>query len=138
LTKILGGGVIAPIAGYFKQKLQNKRAETQQKHNVNMAVLQNRQRLAASEQTHNSDMEMKQLEVARPWMRWVVAGHVMVLLDVAVIKPEYADRVFKALDGVPTWLIGLYITIFGFYFAKNKLSDAGAAMASKWRSKDER
>jgi len=98
-----------------------------------MAVLTNKQRLAEDKQSHNNAKEMKQLEVASPWMRRIVAAHVLILIDIAVINPAYANKIFTSLDNVPDWVIGLFGVVFGFYLALNKLSDYGAGLVQTWR-----
>jgi len=138
IGKVLGGGIVAPIAGTVTQ-WQNHRAEIkQQEHELKMSVLKNKARLAESQQTHNSNKEMRQLEVASPWMRRIVASHVLVLIDVAVINPTYANKIFASLNNVPTWVIGLYVTVFGFYLAKEQLSDYGAGLVQTWRKPKEK
>jgi hypothetical protein len=125
--------IVSPVTEIVKGYQKRKTQITQAKHEVKMSTLKNRQRLAESEQTHNSDQEMKMLEMARPWMRWVIAGHIMVLIDIAVIDPEYAMAVFEALKGIPDWTIGLFTVVFGFYFAVTKLTEHGANLVSGWR-----
>jgi|GEM_PF-6844044 len=135
ISKILGGGIVAPIAGAFNKYQERKQSIKDAEHEVNMAILSNKARLALDSQTHNSSMEMKKLEVAKPWMRQVVALHVLVLVDVAVFFPEKAVEVFGALKAMPDWCVGLFVTVFGFYFAVNKLSEYGGELVRTWRVK---
>lgn len=125
--------LIAPVANIGKQWLQNKAAVKQAEHEVKVSILANKARLAIDAQTHNSLKEMKQLEVASPWVRWVITAHILAVLDVGVFFPEKAAEVYQNLELMPTWLVGLFITVFGFYFAVSKLSENGASMVAAWK-----
>jgi uncharacterized membrane protein len=128
-------GLISPITelakGYQERKKQIKEAE----HEVKMSVIKNRQRLAEETQSHNSDKEMLMLEKATPWVRWVITFHILALVDVSVLFPAHAVIVFDALESMPKWVVGLFVTIFGFYFAVSKLTEHGADLVKMWKGK---
>jgi hypothetical protein len=126
--------LLAPIGNIATTALENKAAKVAQKHTVEMAIMQNKARLASDEHSYNSAKEMQMLTVARPWMRWLIVMHVVGLIDVIVISPRHGTLVLEQLDKMPQWLVGLYITIFGFYFAVNALTGMGTDMISKWKS----
>ena len=131
----LFGGLIAPVANGINAWQERKQEIKMAKHNLDVAIITNKARLAADLQSHNSNKEMEMLRVARPWMRWVIAGHIMALIDVAVIDPAYAKAVFNTLENIPTWIAGLFMTIFGFYFAVNTLTQTGGSLVAKWKDK---
>lgn len=127
MWKILTSGITGTISKFFEYRT----VKTEAKRAVEVAGLNNRARLLQGEQSHNSEMEMKQLEVASPWMRRIVALHILVLMDIAVVSPGYAQKIFTALDNVPVWVIGLFVTVFGFYFAVRKMGEIGTALVAK-------
>lgn len=132
MWEILTSSITGSITKFFEYR----QVKTEAKRAVEVAGLNNRARLLEGEQSHNSEMEMKQLEVAAPWMRRIIVAHILVLMDIAVVSPIYAQKIFTALDKVPTWIIGLFVTVFGFYFAIRKMSEIGTALVAKKFNKE--
>lgn len=127
------GELLKPVTEIGKQYMQNKAEKNQASHELEIAILQHKAALALSEQSHNNAKELKTLEVASPMVRWIIVGHVMVLMDSAIFYPEAAARTFKQLGEMPEWVIGLFVTVFGFYFAVTKLTETGADMIAAWK-----
>lgn len=129
------GELIKPITGIATQALKNRAEKKMAEHTLKVNIIQNKARLAQDELTHNNVKEMRQLEVASPWVRWVIVAHVLALLDVGIFFPEKAMQVYANLDAMPEWVVGLFLTIFGFYFAVTKISENASSMIAAWKGK---
>lgn len=125
--------LVSPITGIATTALQHRQEKKMAEHNLRVSIINNKARLAQDEQTHNSTKEMRQLEVASPWVRWVIVGHVLALLDVGIFYPEKAAEVYENLNKMPEWVVGLFLTIFGFYFAVTKITENASGMIRAWK-----
>lgn len=130
--------LLSPVAEVGKQYLDNKKAKAQAEAELTLAIIKNKARLAESEESHNSMREMKQLEVATPWVRWVIVGHVLALFDVGILNPELAKEVYANFNLMPEWVVGLFVSVFAFYFAVARLADRGADLVASWRAPKEK
>lgn len=127
--------LVSPIADIGTQYLENKKALAQAEADRKIAIVKSKARLAEGEQTHNNAKELKTLEKASPWVRWVIVGHVLALFDVGILYPDRAVIIYKNLEAMPDWVVGLFVTVFAFYFAVDRLSEKGADLVSAWRAK---
>lgn len=127
------GLVLSPITEIGKQWLQNRAAIKDAEATLKVKIIESKAKLAESEQTHNNAKELKTLEVAAPWVRWVIVGHVLALFDVGIFYPERAEILYRNLESMPGWVVGLFVTVFGFYFAVDRISQGGADLISSWR-----
>lgn len=124
---------VKPLSDIGSQWLDHRKQIADAKADLELAIINNKARLAESTESHNSEKEMKTLEIATPWVRWVIVFHVLALFDVGILWPERAVEVYENLAKMPEWVVGLFVTIFGFYFVVSKLSDKGADMVAAWR-----
>lgn len=125
--------LIAPITNIGTQYLKNRAAVKQAEADLKVKVIESKARLAEGEQSHNNAKELKQLEKASPWVRWVIVGHVLALFDVGILDPQRAATLYENLEKMPSWVVGLFVSVFAFYFAVDRLSEKGADLVSAWR-----
>lgn len=137
MIKQIIGGIFSPVVDAWNGHQDRKQEMKKAKHDLDVAIIQNKQRLAENTLSHNTNKEMEMLRVARPWMRWVITAHIMVLIDVCVVMPEHAKTVFATLENMPSWVVGLFVTVFGFYFAVNQLTEHGGTLVKAWKGKSD-
>ena len=63
------GKLVTAISGVASSAIQARTEKTQAKHKLELAVLENKARLAAAEHAANSSWEMAQLEDKDKWLR---------------------------------------------------------------------
>ena len=129
------GELIKPVTGIVTQGMKQRAEKKLAEHTLKVAIITNKARLASDAQSHNNTKEMKQLEVASPWVRWVIVAHILALLDVAILDPVRANVVYDTLNNLPEWVVGLFLTIFGFYFAVTKITENASSMIEAWKGK---
>ena len=129
--------LLKPVSDLGSQYMANRAAVSQAEHQVKVSILGAKARLAEGAQSHNNSKELRTLEKASPWVRWVITFHVLALFDVGILYPDRALIVYENLEAMPVWVVGLFVTVFGFYFAVTKITDAGAGMLHRWKSKEE-
>lgn len=127
------GQLLKPVADLGGQYMANKAAMKQAEHEVQVSILGAKARLAEGAQSHNNSKELRTLEKASPWVRWIITFHVLALFDVGILYPERALVIYQNLESMPIWVVGLFVTVFGFYFAVTKITDVGAGMLKKWK-----
>jgi len=125
--------LLKPIGDIGTQALKNRAQRKKAEHLASMALIRNKYNLALNSQTAGQDKEIMMLQVAKPWMRWIIAGHVFALIDITIYDPLWASDVFQSLSTVPNWVIGLFLTIMGFYFAVSDMMKQGVTLAGTWR-----
>lgn len=131
------GAVLKPVSDMGTQYLKNRAAVKQAENDVKVSILGAKARLAESELSHNNSKELATLEKASPWVRWIITFHVLALFDVGILWPERALVVYNNLESMPLWVVGLFVTVFGFYFAVTRITEVGAGMLSKWNANKE-
>ncbi len=117
---------------------------------IGKAYVEGKQALKLKEATAKSDFKIKQLSDATSWaqlaaqkssrfLRWFCAAHLFAGMDFTIYLALTGDPnpgiIFQSFELLPDWYAGLLMTLFGWAFASEKLSSAGAALAGKWRNR---
>ncbi|MBN7820533.1 hypothetical protein [Bowmanella yangjiangensis] len=108
---------------YFKERQE-------QKHQVKLSVLKNKQRLAESEQDYNHDWEMASLESRDRFLRIVSFSLFSVPLVVTVIWPDTGAQIFTNLEKAPDWYVQTFIAINGGVWGIVELKHAAPALVN--------
>lgn len=115
--------IVRDGVNYFKERQQ-------QKHQVKLSVLKNRQRLAESEQDYNHDWEMASLESRDRFLRIASFSLFAVPLVVTVIWPDTGAQIFANLEKAPEWYVQTFIAINGGVWGIVELKHAAPALVN--------
>ncbi len=114
----LGSSIVDGVSGYFQRSQEIRMA----KHKMKVSLIQNRQRLAESQQTHNHEWEMKQLEnvgykddiLFYAWIGFFVYSGVF---------PEKAMVVFNGWNTMPAWFMEVSFWIIASVLGVKKIGE---------------
>lgn len=118
LLGTLGSTIIGGIIDHFKGKQA-----------VKAAVVQNKIRLAQSEQSHNQDWEMKQLDNAG-WKDDVLFYAFIVLFVWTGFDPTASHAFFVNLAVLPGWVLKTWFWLLAGVLGVKKIGDYGPALVS--------
>lgn len=113
--------LISPVAKLAGSWLKNRAAKSKAKADLELAVIQNKTRLALSENEANHEWEMSQLQDKDKWMRWFSYSMFTAPILVMVVAPDYGKRIFENLEYVPSWLIEIWIALNGAVWGLSSL-----------------
>jgi len=106
--------------GYFRE---TRKAE----HELRIANVRNRQRLAESAQSHNQNWEMASLESNDRLLRIVSFCLFALPLIITVVRPDMGQQIFSNLDTAPEWYVQTFIAINGGVWGIVELKHAAPA-----------
>lgn len=109
------GGLLSSIIGSITNHFENKQK-------LQDAIVENKLRLAASEQTHNEDWEMKQLENAG-WKDDILFYAWIALFVWSAFDPSGSAEVFRNWSYLPDWFVQLSAVIIGSVLGIRKMGD---------------
>lgn len=112
----LGSLIINGITGHFERKQQ-----------LAQAIVENKIRLAQSEQSHNEDWEMKCLE-NQGWKDDVLFYAIVLMFVWSGFDPERAKTVFDNWSLLPDWFVQLVTVVVGSVLGIRKIADYCPAM----------
>lgn len=113
--------LISPVANLAGSWLKNRAAKSKAKADLELAIIQNKTRLALSENEANHEWEMAQLQDKDKWLRWFSYSMFTAPILVMVVAPEYGKRIFENLEYVPSWLIEIWIALNGAVWGLSSL-----------------
>lgn len=125
---------IPVISGLFNlgsQWLGNKGKKAEAIHETEMAVQQRKTDLAKGEQSHNHTWELAALtgeDSGAKWARWFFIVFYTIPVVYTCFDPVEGTKIWKALEEVPNWIIGVVVTMTGWAFAAKSLQSVGAGM----------
>jgi len=111
--------------------IENYREKKQQQHEIEKAVMQNKARLASSEQSHNSNWEMEALRVKDKLLRRFSFFIFTLPILITVFNPEYGNKIFINLDSVPGWFLKIWLIMIGAIWGVAKLKDVAVAIIGR-------
>lgn len=89
----LGSAVVGGISGYFKRKQE-----------LAAAIHANKVKLALSEQTHNQEWEMRQLDNSG-WKDDVLFYAILAMFVWSAFDPDATEKVFENWKVLPPWFM---------------------------------
>ena len=99
------------------------------KRKVKQAIINNQIRMAQSEQTHNQDWEMKQLDNTG-WKDDVLFYAFIALFVWAGFDPEGSGKFFTNLSTLPDWFIKTWFWIVASVLGVKKIGDYAPGLIS--------
>ena len=128
--------VITAGIGLLGQWLKNRSEVKQLEHEQKTTEVKQRTRLLESKSSNNHAWELAALSADRlSSLRlasfWLYTG----LIIIALWSPEYASTVWKSLDAVPDWIIGVQMTMTGFIWASKPIANLGAGIVQRSKGK---
>lgn len=115
--------LIGPIAG-LASSFMNKQAEkAQAKHKLEMAIIENKARLAAAKDQANADWEMAQLEDKDKILRWFSYTMFTAPIVITVVSPEWGKQIFQNLEYAPSWVVEVWIAMNGAVWGLSSLKN---------------
>jgi len=126
--------VISLIGEVIKQGVDFFSDKQKAKHAVEIAVLDNAKRLAASKTSHNQEWEVHQLRNGDKWLRRISFTLFALPLLITVIKPAAGAQIFINLESAPDWYVQTFISINGAVWAIVELKHAAPQFVSGIKS----
>lgn len=129
------------VTGLISEVIGGVRDRSKAKHERKMAVEKRKTDLAKGEQSHNHTWELAALqdEDGGAWLaRWFFIVFYTLPVIYTCFDPNEGEAIWKALEEVPSWVIGVVVTMTGWAFAAKPLQNAGAGLVGtviKVRSK---
>ena len=125
-------GPVASLAGQVVEKRAEKAAA---KHKLDLAVIENKARLAQSKHDANSDWEMAQLQDKDKFLRWFSYTLFTAPIVITVLAPEYGRRIFENLEYVPEWMVQVFIAMNGAVWGLSSLKNVAPSVVGAIRGK---
>ena len=113
--------LIAPVANLAGTWLASRAAKSKAKQDLELAIIQNKTRLALSENEANHEWEMAQLQDKDKWLRYFSYSMFTAPIVVMVVAPEHGKRIFENLEYVPSWLVEIWIALNGAIWGLSSL-----------------
>lgn len=125
-------GPITSLAG----ELVKKRAEkAQAKHELSLAVIQNKARLATEREAHNSEWELANLEDKDKILRWGSYTMFTAPIIITVISPEWGKQIFINLEYAPSWVVEVWIAMNGAVWGLSSLKNVVPSVVGQLKGK---
>lgn len=114
--------ILGAVAGLATTLVQGVTGHFKQKQELKKAVMENRMRLAKSDQEFNHEWEMKQLENAG-WKDDVLFFAWLAFFVWSGFDPEGAAEVIAAWSALPPWFLELTFWIVAAVLGVKKIGD---------------
>ncbi len=114
--------IIGAVAGLFTTIVNGITGHMQQKQELKRTVMENRMRLAKSDQEFNHEWEMKQLENAG-WKDDVLFFAWIGFFIWSGMDPERAGEVIQAWENLPGWFLQVTFWIVAAVLGVKKIGD---------------
>ncbi len=114
--------IIGAVAGLFTTIVEGVSGYMKQKQKIKKAVMENRIRLAQSDQEFNHEWEMKQLENSG-WKDDVLFFAWIGFFIWSGLCPEEAGKVLAAWEALPEWFLQITFWIVAAVLGVKKIGD---------------
>jgi len=115
--------LIGPIAGLASSFVNKQAEKAQAKHKLEMAIIENKARLAAAKDQSNADWEMAQLEDKDKILRWFSYTMFTAPIVITVVSPEWGKQIFQNLEYAPSWVVEVWIAMNGAVWGLSSLKN---------------
>lgn len=129
--------LLGPIASLAGQVVEKRAEKSAAKHKLDLAVIENKARLAQSKHDANSDWEMAQLQDKDKFLRWFSYTMFTAPIVITVIAPEYGRRIFENLEYVPEWMVQVFIAMNGAVWGLSSLKNVAPSVVAPSEEKSE-
>ncbi len=114
--------ILGAVAGLLTTIVEGVTGHVKQKQELKRTVMENRMRLAKSDQEFNHEWEMKQLENAR-WKDDVLFFAWIGFFIWSGVDPERAAEVVQAWENLPDWFLQVTFWIVAAVLGVKKMGD---------------
>jgi len=114
--------ILGAVAGLLTTVVTGITGHLQRKEELKKAVMENRMRLAKSDQEFNHEWEMKQLENAG-WKDDVLFFAWIGFFVWSGLEPERAAEVIRAWEALPDWFLQITFWIVAAVLGVKKIGD---------------
>lgn len=115
--------LIGPIAGLASTFINKQAEKSQAKHKLELAIIENKARLAAAKDQANADWEMAQLEDKDKILRWFSYTMFTAPIVITVVSPEWGKQIFQNLEYAPSWVVEVWIAMNGAVWGLSSLKN---------------
>ena len=115
--------LISPIASLAGSVIEKRAEKAQAKHKLELAVIENKARLAISKSEHNQAWEMAQLEDKDKVLRWFSYTMFTAPIVITVVSPEWGKQIFQNLEYAPSWVVEVWIAMNGAVWGLSSLKN---------------
>ena len=129
------GKLVTAISGVASSAIQARTEKTQAQHKLELAVLENKARLAAAEHSANSSWEMAQLEDKDKWLRWFSYSMFTAPVVITVVSPEWGRAIFENLEYAPSWVVEVWIAMNGAVWGLSSLKNVVPSVVGSLKGK---
>lgn len=123
-------GWIALIFKPLEIWLESRSKKAQAKAELEIAVTNNRARLARDKETNNHDWEMANLTDKDKGLRYISYSIFALPILVTVVYPSQGQAIFTNLEYVPDWWVKTFVSINGGVWGIIELKRAAPALIS--------
>ena len=127
--------LIAPFTSLAGQVLKTRAEKSEAKHKLEMAVLENKARLASAVSEHNSEWELANLQDKDKWLRWFSYSMFTAPIVITVISPEWGRQIFVNLEYAPSWVVEVWIAMNGAVWGLSSLKNVVPSVVGQIRGK---
>ena len=122
--------ILGLIAAPVKIWLQTRKEKAQAKANLDIAVINNKARLASDKQSNNHEWEMASLQDKDKGLRYISYSIFALPILITVTVPEHGAEIFNNLELVPDWWVKTFVSINGGVWGVIELKRAAPALIS--------
>lgn len=123
-------GWVALLFEPIKIWLENRGKKAEAKAKLEIAVTNNRARLARDKETNNHDWEMASLADKDKGLRYVSYSIFALPILITVVHPGQGQEIFTNLELVPDWWVKTFVSINGGVWGIIELKRAAPALIS--------
>jgi len=125
--------LIGPIAGLASSFVNKQAEKAQAKHKLEMAIIENKARLAAAKDQANADWEMAQLEDKDKILRWFSYTMFTAPIVITVVSPEWGKQIFQNLEYAPSWVVEVWIAMNGAVWGLSSLKNVVPSVVGQFK-----
>jgi hypothetical protein len=129
------GNIVGAVTGVVSSAIKAKSEKALAKHQLHLAVMQNKARLATAETEANSEWEMAQLEDKDRFLRWFSYTMFTAPIVITVLAPEYGRRIFENLEYVPEWMVQVFVAMNGAVWGLSSLKNVVPTFVGQLKGK---
>ena len=117
------------IKGYFSFKS----SKVQAKRETELAIINNKTRLALSKLEYNKSWELETLKNKDVFLRRFSFLMLTYMIAIPIINPEMATETYARLDTAPEWLVTIYFSVLSAVWGLSELKNSIPQLVTSWR-----
>lgn len=113
-----------PLLSWITARSEIKAAEHRQK----IAAIERKAELLSDKESYNNTWELSALEKSSNALRWWFVILYSVPVAITLVLPDYGVKMWHSLEAVPSWVIGVILSMTGFSFGSAPAKHIGASL----------